>query len=117
MYLSDDGYKILVGKNNMQNDELTFKIARRTDYWLHAQKVHGSHVIIRCDGSEPPARTIEQAASLAAFYSQNRDAGKTAVDYTMVRNVRKPTGALPGKVIYTDYSTVLVQPEIQTQKN
>ena len=116
MYLSDDGYKILVGKNNMQNDELTFEIARRTDYWLHAQKIHGSHVIIRCDGSEPPARTIEQAASLAAFYSQNRDAGKTAVDYTMVRNVRKPTGALPGKVIYTDYSTVLVQPEIPTHK-
>ena len=117
MYLSDDGYKILVGKNNMQNDELTFKIARRTDYWLHAQKIHGSHVIIRCDGTEPPARTIEQAASLAAFYSQNRDAGKTAVDYTMVRNVRKPNGALPGKVIYTDYSTILVQPEIPTQKN
>ena len=117
MYLSDDGYKILVGKNNMQNDELTFKIARRTDYWLHAQKIHGSHVIIRCDGGEPPSRTIEQAASLAAFYSQNRDAGKTAVDYTMVRNVRKPNGALPGKVIYTDYSTVLVQPEIPTQKN
>lgn len=115
-YLSDDGYEILVGKNNTQNDELTFKSARRTDYWLHVQKVHGSHVIIRCDGTEPPERTIEQAAELAAFYSQNREAGKTAVDYTMIRNVRKPAGALPGKVIYTDYSTVLVQPEISAAK-
>lgn len=115
-YLSDDGYEILVGKNNTQNDELTFKTARRTDYWLHVQRVHGSHVIIRCDGTEPPERTIEQAAELAAFYSQNREAGKTAVDYTMIRNVRKPAGALPGKVIYTDYSTVLVQPEISAAK-
>ncbi len=115
-YLSDDGYEILVGKNNTQNDELTFKTARRTDYWLHVQRVHGSHVIIRCDGTEPPERTIEQAAELAAFYSQNREAGKTAVDYTMIRNVRKPAGALPGKVIYTDYSTVLIQPEISAAK-
>ena len=115
-YLSDDGYEIFVGKNNTQNDELTFKTARRTDYWLHVQRVHGSHVIIRCDGTEPPERTIEQAAELAAFYSQNREAGKTAVDYTMIRNVRKPAGALPGKVIYTDYSTVLVQPEISAAK-
>ena len=68
------------------------------------------------DGTEPPERTIEQAAELAAFYSQNREAGKTAVDYTMIRNVRKPAGALPGKVIYTDYSTVLVQPEISAEK-
>lgn len=115
-YVSDDGYEISVGKNNTQNDELTFKTARRTDYWLHVQKVHGSHVIIHCDGTEPPQRTIEQAAELAAFYSQNREAGKTAVDYTMIRNVRKPTGALPGKVIYTDYSTVLVQPQITAEK-
>ena len=115
-FVSDDGYEILVGRNNTQNDELTLKTARRTDYWLHAQKVHGSHVIIRCDGMEPGKRTIEQAAELAAYYSQNRDAGKTAVDYTMVRNVRKPSGALPGKVIYSEYFTVLVEPEVTALK-
>ena len=106
-YRSDDGLEILVGRNNLQNDELTTKIARRTDYWLHTQKVHGSHVIIRCDGLEPPARTVEQAASLAVFHSQGRDGGKIPVDCTMVRHVRKPSGALPGKVIYTEYRTIL----------
>lgn len=108
-FVSDEGLEILVGRSNRQNDELTTKLARRTDYWLHTQKVHGSHVIIRCDGLEPETRTIEQAASLAVYYSQGREGGKTAVDYTMVRNVRKPSGALPGKVVYTDYSTVTAE--------
>ena len=115
-YISGDGYEILVGKNNAQNDELTLRIARRTDLWLHVQKIHGSHVIIRCDGTEPPERTVEQAAELAAYYSQNRDGGKTAVDYTMVRNVRKPSGALPGQVVYTDFSTILVQPLLSAEQ-
>ncbi len=105
-YRSDDGFEILVGRNNLQNDELTTKIARRTDYWLHTQKVHGSHVIIRCEGAEPPERTLQQAASLAVYHSQGREGGKTTVDYTMVRCVKKPTGALPGKVIYTDYRSL-----------
>lgn len=109
VFVSDDNFEILVGRNNVQNDELTFKMARRTDYWLHTQKVHGSHVIIRCDSLEPPERTLLQAASLAVYYSQARDGGKTAVDYTMVRNIKKPGGALPGKVIYTDYSTVYTE--------
>ena len=108
-FVSDDGLEILIGRSNTQNDELTTKLARRTDYWLHTQKVHGSHVIIRCDGLEPPERTLEQAASLAVYYSQGRDGGKVPVDYTMVRFVRKPSGALPGKVIYTDYKTMLAQ--------
>ena len=108
-FVSDDGLEILIGRSNTQNDELTTKTARRTDYWLHTQKVHGSHVIIRCDGLEPPERTLEQAASLAVYYSQGRDGGKVPVDYTMVRFVRKPSGALPGKVIYTDYKTMLAQ--------
>ena len=106
-YVSDDGLEILVGRSNVQNDELTTKIARRTDYWLHTQKVHGSHVILRCDGLEPPARSLEQAASLAVYHSQARGGGKTPVDYTMVRFVRKPSGALPGKVLYTDYKTIV----------
>ena len=108
-FVSDDGLEILIGRSNTQNDELTTKTARRTDYWLHTQKVHGSHVIIRCDGLEPPERSIEQAASLATYYSQGRDGGKVPVDYTMVRFVRKPSGALPGMVIYTDYKTILAQ--------
>lgn len=108
-FMTEDGFEILVGRSNSQNDELTFKLARRTDMWLHVQKVHGSHVIVRCEGEALPVRTLEQAASLAAFYSQGRDGGKLPVDYTMVKNVRKPSGALPGKVIYTEYKTLLAQ--------
>ena len=108
-FVSDDGLEILVGRSNIQNDELTTKTARRTDFWLHTQKVHGSHVILRCDGIEPPARSLEQAASLAAYYSQGRESGKLPVDYTMVRFVRKPSGAMPGKVIYTEYKTILAE--------
>lgn len=108
-FVSSDGFLILVGRSNSQNDELTTKIARRTDIWLHTKNVHGSHVIIFCDGLEPPQRTIEEAASLAAYYSQAREGGKTAVDHTMVRFVRKPSGSMPGKVVYTDYSTVMAE--------
>lgn len=108
-FVSDDGLEILAGRSNAQNDELTLKLARRTDYWLHTQRVHGSHVIIRCEGEEPPLRTLEQAAGIAVYYSQARGAGKVQVDYTMVRNVRKPSGALPGKVIYTDHKTLLAE--------
>lgn len=108
-FLSDDGFEILVGRSNVQNDELTTKTARRTDYWLHAQKIHGSHVIIRCDGMEPPEATIAQAAGLAAYYSQGREGGRVTVDYTMVKNVRKPAGSLPGKVIYTEYRSLSAQ--------
>lgn len=108
-FMTEDGFEVLVGRSNAQNDELTFKLARRTDMWLHVQKVHGSHVIVRCEGEALPARSLEQATSLAAFYSQGRDGGKLPVDYTMVKNVRKPSGALPGKVIYTDYKTLLAQ--------
>lgn len=107
-FVSSDGFEILVGRSNAQNDELTTKTARRTDIWLHTKTVHGSHVIISCDGLTPPEKTIEEAAQLAVYYSQARDGGKTQVDYTMVRNVRKPSGSLPGKVIYTDYSTLSV---------
>lgn len=112
-FVSSDGFEILVGRSNAQNDELTTKTARRTDIWLHTKTVHGSHVIISCDGVAPPEKTIEEAAQLAVYYSQARDGGKTQVDYTMVRNVRKPSGSLPGKVIYTDYSTLSVSADEQ----
>lgn len=105
-FISSDGLEILVGRSNMQNDELTFKLARRTDLWLHVQKLHGSHVVLRTDGIEPPLRSIEEAASLAAYYSQGREAGKLPVDITQIRFVKKPAGALPGAVLFTDYSTV-----------
>jgi len=111
-YTSSDGFKILVGRNNRQNDELTLKTARRTDLWLHTKSVHGSHVIICCEGGDIPERTLNEAASLAVYYSQARDAGKTAVDVTMVKFVRKPTGALPGMVIYTDYTTLMADSEL-----
>ena len=108
-FVSDSGYEILVGRSNAQNDELTHRIARRTDYWLHVQKSHGSHVIIRAMDSEPDEKTLAQAASLAVYYSQSRAGGKTPVDYTMVRNVRKPSGGLPGMVLYTTYQTIFAE--------
>ena len=108
-FISSDGFEILVGRSNSQNDELTTKTARRTDIWLHTKSVHGSHVIISCEGREPPERTIAEAASIAAYYSQGREGGKTAVDYTAVRFVRKPSGSMPGKVVYTDYRTVMAE--------
>ena len=109
-FVSSDGLEILVGRSNVQNDELSFKLARRTDLWLHVQKLHGSHVVLRTDGIEPPLRSIEEAATLAAYYSQGREAGKVPVDITKIRFVKKPAGSLPGAVLYTDYSTVFVTP-------
>ena len=105
---SPDGMEILVGRNNLQNDELTTREARRTDYWFHVQQLHGSHVILRCEGLEPSEEAVRAAAELAAYYSQARDSGRTAVDYTMVLNVKKPSGALPGKVIYRNWRTMIV---------
>jgi predicted ribosome quality control (RQC) complex YloA/Tae2 family protein len=108
-FATDDGFEVLAGRSNVQNDELTTKIGRRTDYWFHTQKVHGSHVVLRCEGNEPTDLAISQAAAIAVFYSQGRDGGKTAVDYTMLKFVRKPSGSLPGKVIYTDYKTIITE--------
>ena len=108
-FVTEDGYEVLVGRSNLQNDELSTKIGRRTDFWLHTQKIHGSHVIIRCDGEMPSEKSIEQAAIIAAYYSQGRDAGKIPVDYTMLKYVKKPSGSMPGKVIYTDYKTIMVE--------
>ena len=109
-HVSATGYEILIGRSNTQNDELTFKTARRTDIWLHVQKLHGSHVIIRAEDTRPDEGTILEAAALAAKYSQAAGSGKVAVDFTMVKYVKKPSGALPGKVIYTNYETVTVEP-------
>ncbi len=110
-YTSSDGYRILVGRNNRQNDILTLKYANRGDIWLHTQKIPGSHVIIECAGEEPPATTYTEAAQLAAYYSRARESAQVPVDYTRVRNVKKPAGAKPGKVIYVDYNTAYVNPK------
>ena len=115
-YVSDAGIEILVGRSNSQNDRLTTKIAQRSDVWLHTQKIHGSHVIIRCMGEEPDEGTIVQAASLAALHSQAGTGGKVPVDYTRVKFVKKPAGALPGMVVYTDYSTILAEADEALEK-
>ena len=107
---STDGYPIYVGRNNRQNDELTFKLARKDDIWCHASKVHGSHVIISCGGTVPPDDTITQAAQLAAYYSETMGGQNIPVDVTPVKQVKKLTGAKPGMVIYHTYRTVIVNP-------
>ncbi len=107
---STDGYPIYVGRNNRQNDELTFKLARKDDLWLHAQKVHGSHVIISCGGTQPPDDTVTQAAQLAAFYGESKGGQNIPVDVTSVRQVKKTPGGKPGMVIYHTYRTVIVNP-------
>ena len=109
-FVSTDGYPIYVGRNNRQNDELTFKSARKDDLWCHASKVHGSHVIIVCNGTPPPADTITQAAQLAAYDSENKVGQNLSVDVTPVKQVKKLTGAKPGMVIYHTYRTVIVNP-------
>lgn len=108
-FVTDDGFEVLAGRSNVQNDELTTRTGRRTDYWFHTQRLHGSHVILRCNGMEPTELAIAQAAAIAATYSQGREGGKVPVDYTMLRFVRKPSGALPGKVVYTDYKTIMTE--------
>ena len=107
---STDGYPIYVGRNNRQNDELTFKLARKDDLWLHASKVHGSHVIISCGGTTPPDDTVTQAAQLAAYYSEATGGRNIAVDATPVKQVKKPPHAKPGMVIYHTYRTVIANP-------
>ena len=107
---STDGYPIYVGRNNRQNEELTFKLARKDDLWLHAQKVHGSHVIISCGGTTPPDDTVTQAAQLAAHYAESAGGQNIPVDVTSVRQVKKTPGGKPGMVIYHSYRTVVVNP-------
>ena len=109
-FRSSAGLTILVGKNNSQNDRLTLKEADKRDIWLHTQKIHGSHVILKTDGVEPDERSLNEAAMLAAWFSQGRESGQVPVDYTPVRYVKKPAGAKPGFVIYNTYHTLYVTP-------
>ena len=107
---STDGYPIYVGRNNRQNEELTFKMARKDDLWLHASKVHGSHVIIACAGVTPPDNTITQAAQLAAYYAETGGGQNIAVDMTPVKQVKKIPNGKPGMVIYHSYKTIIANP-------
>jgi len=110
-YRSTDGFEILVGRNNVQNDKLTLKTAKATDIWLHTKEIAGSHVIIRTDGKEAPEQTLFEAAQLAAYHSKGRESSQVPVDYTAVRFVKKPAGAKPGMVIFTNNKTLYVAPD------
>ena len=110
-FTAPDGTTILVGKNNYQNDRLTFKVSNPGDIWLHTQEIPGSHVIIRCDGEEPAEDTLLLASYLAVHFSQAANSSKVPVDYTRCRFVKKPAGAKPGFVIFTNQSTLYVTPE------
>lgn len=105
-----EGFKILVGKNNQQNDELTLRVAKRDDLWFHVQGIPGSHVILKIDSGEPDERVVEYAATLAAKHSKAYQSSKVAVDYTKVKNVWKPRGAKPGFVHYKNFKTIVVNP-------
>ena len=108
---SSDGFRILIGRNNTQNDELTLRFASKSDMWLHTKNIPGSHVIILAEGREISDTAIIEAASAAAAHSKARDSAQVPVDYTRVRNVSKPSGAKPGKVIYVNYKTVYADPK------
>ena len=116
-YKSSDGYTILVGRNNCQNDQLTLKFAEKSDIWLHTQTITGSHVIIVTDGETPPDKTIEEAAIIAAVNSKGRNSTLVPVDYCLARYVKKPSGAKPGKVIFTNYKTAFVKPDTELEQS
>ena len=111
-FRSDDGFLIYVGRNNLENDRLTLRVAKGSDYWLHTKNIPGSHVIVVCEGQTPPDCTLEQAAILAATHSKAADSVQVPVDYAAARYVKKPAGAKPGMVIYTDNRTAYVNPDM-----
>ncbi len=115
-FIDDNGFDIYVGKNNYQNDELTFKFATGNDWWFHTKKIHGSHVIVKTNGKELPDSSYEYAAELAAYYSSGRDSDKVEIDYLQKKNVKKPASAVAGFVVYyTNYSMV-VSPTLEHVK-
>ena len=115
-FRSSSGLRITVGKNNSQNDQLTTKMAYKSDIWLHTQKIHGSHVILWLEGGEADAQSLTEAAILAATFSQAGDSTRVPVDYTPVKYVKKPAGARPGMVVYTTYQTAVVDPDHELAK-
>ena len=111
-YKSSDGFTILCGRNNLQNDRLTLKESNNYDMWFHTQNIPGSHTVVVCEGlSEIPNKTIEEAAMIAAYNSKARNSTKVAVDYTLIKNIKKPNGSKPGFVVYDTYYTLLITPD------
>lgn len=111
MRLKIDEYDVYIGKNNKQNDYLTTKIANDNDYWFHTKNIHGSHLILKCNGEMPKLSTIKQCAKLSAYYSKAKFSSHVPVDYTLIKYVKKPNGSAPGYVIYTNNKTIYVNPE------
>ena len=111
-FTTSDGFTVLVGRNNKQNDQLTLKTAGRFDYWFHTKNIHGSHTIVLTEGKEITDTAILEAAQICAYHSKGKDSSQVPVDYTIVKNVSKPSGAKPGKVIYDFYNTVYVTPKL-----
>lgn len=111
-YISSDGYHIYVGKNNYQNEELTFKFATGNDWWFHAKKMAGSHVIVKTNNEELPDRTFEEAGRLAAYYSSGRTAPKVEIDYIQKKHVKKPNASKPGFVVYYTNYSLMIEPDI-----
>ena len=113
-FVTSDGWKILVGRNNKENDHLTFKIARPYDFWFHTQDVGGSHLVLRRENrnQQPSSKTLIEAAKLAAYFSQARSSKKVPVAYTLVKHVRKPKKAKPGLVLVSKEKTIIVNPEL-----
>jgi predicted ribosome quality control (RQC) complex YloA/Tae2 family protein len=112
-FKTDGGYTVLCGKNNIQNEYITYKLAAKTDYWFHAKNVPGSHVVMVCNGEEPDAKDFTQAAEIAAYYSKAYGGQNIAVDYTFAKNVKKPPAAKPGFVIYHTNWTAYVTPDAE----
>ena len=113
-FVSSDGFVILAGKNNRQNDLLTMKTAEPDDIWLHTKDIPGAHVLITGSKGQPPETTLLEAAGIAAYLSKAKNGGKVAVDYAPRRNIRKPNGARPGMVVYENYKTILVSASRET---
>ena len=115
-FRTDDGFTVLIGRNNTGNDQLTLRIAQKHDIWFHTKDIPGSHTVVVTEGQTPPDRTLEQAAILAATHSRASGSVQVPVDYTAIRYVKKPSGAKPGLVIYTDNRTAFVDPDPQLAK-
>ncbi len=112
-FMTTDGWKVLVGRNDLENDHLTFKVASREDMWFHARQAHGSHVVLKrpSQKSQPSKRSIEEAASLAAYFSKQRTSRKVSVSYTLVKHLRKPKKAKAGLVFVQQEKSILVEPQ------
>lgn len=115
-YISSDGFHMYVGKNNYQNDELTFKTASNNDWWFHAKEIPGSHVIVKAAGQDLTKKTFDEAARLAAYYSKGRDSGKLDIDYTQKKHLKKPKGGKPGFVTYQTYNSMVSSTNIKDIK-